>query len=306
MRPNLASIFRTHAALTGACALLFGQLHVASADVDTEKERREIERQESEARRNALDGQPLVRHRKLLVANRLELAILGESTINADFRHIMGAGLKLEYHISDMFSLGALGVYSTAFDTQLIERVRATLPTAQSRQPTDRSPTAAELDAHLNSMPLHAAAYLGFTPWYGKLAAFGRAFLNFDFYFQAGLAYAQLTSDCPTTICSDTAPGQTKTVGGEEVAPDSNPNNDPPLNNGSRYGLYVGGGIHVFLSDFIALDLTVRDYAFTDNPSGADYNADRFVSDDDNRFLHHMFFGLGLSMMFPATAKRTK
>ena len=87
--------------------------------------------------------------------------------------------------------------------------------------------------------------------------------------------------------------------------------NDPPLNDGSRVGLYLGGGIHVFLNDFIALDLTVRDYAFSDNPSGADYNADLFVGtnqttgDDDNRFLHHIFVGAGISIMFPTTVKRT-
>jgi hypothetical protein len=62
----------------------------------------------------------------------------------------------------------------------------------------------------------------------------------------------------------------------------------------------------VFLSDFIALDLTVRDYAFTDNPSGADFNADRAVTDDDNRFLHHLFFGVGVSIMIPTTVKRTR
>ncbi|HWU89123.1 MAG TPA: hypothetical protein VN253_17780, partial [Kofleriaceae bacterium] len=72
-----------------------------------------------------------------------------------------------------------------------------------------------------------------------------------------------------------------------------------------RLGLYLGGGIHVFLNDFIALDLTVRDYAFTDNPSGADFNANLAVTKDDSRFVHHLFFGAGLSIMFPMKVKRT-
>ena len=67
----------------------------------------------------------------------------------------------------------------------------------------------------------------------------------------------------------------------------------------------------MFLNDFLALDLTVRDYAFSDNPVGADYNADLFVGTsktlgDDNRFLHHLFFGAGLSIMLPTTVKRTR
>ena len=101
------------------------------------------------------------------------------------------------------------------------------------------------------------------------------------------------------------SPGQTT---GEEPninPPDDNPNNDPPLNDGNRFGLYLGGGVHVFLTEWMALDLTVRDYAFTDNPSGADFNADLAVTDTDDRFQHHLFFGLGASFMLPPSAKRT-
>ena len=162
-------------------------------------------------------------------------------------------------------------------------------------------------------MPFHGAAYLSWTPWYGKLAAFGAAYVAFDFYFQAGVSFAVLSSNCPTTagLCDDTHPGTSiPNPAGGVIPPDDNPRNDPPLNSGNRVGLYLGGGIHVFLSDFIALDLTVRDYGFSDNPSGADYNADEFVGNnpklgDDNRFLQHLFFGAGISIMLPTTVKRT-
>src|SRR5206468_2915411 len=83
------------------------------------------------------------------------------------------------------------------------------------------------------------------TPWYGKLAAFSQAYVAFDFYFQAGVSFAQLKSNCPATICNDTHPGTTDKDG---TPPDLNPNNDDPLNNGTKVGLYLGGGIHVFLS----------------------------------------------------------
>jgi outer membrane beta-barrel protein len=256
--------------------------------------------------RNSLAAQPAVRHRKLLVRKRFELAPLFESTINADFRHIIGGGLKLEYHFTDMISVGGVGVLATSVNTKLIDRIIPTLPTVRSATETDsRLPTQDELTSHLNTMPLHGALYLNVTPWYGKLAAFGKSFLNFDFYFQAGLGFAQLKSTCSDAICSDKSPGKITNVNGMDKPPDFNPNNDAPLNSGTRLGLYLGGGIHVFLNDFVALDLTVRDYAFVDNPSGADFNADLFVSDADNRFLHHLFFGLGVSIMLPTAVKRT-
>ena len=74
-------------------------------------------------RTNTLAGDVAVRHRRLLVAKRFELVPLFESTINADFRHIIGGGAKLEYHLGDMFSVGVIGVASTALDTKLVDKI---------------------------------------------------------------------------------------------------------------------------------------------------------------------------------------
>ncbi|MFN0245790.1 MAG: hypothetical protein ACKV2T_02710 [Kofleriaceae bacterium] len=256
----------------------------------------------AERRTNNLANDVAVRHRRLLVKGRFEFAPLFESTINADFRHIVGAGAKLEYHLGDMLSIGVIGVGSTALDTGLVKKIEPTLETTVD--PDTREPSRDEFMTRLNSMPIRGAAYISITPWYGKLAAFSTAFVAFDFYFQAGVSFAQLKSDCPTNICNDPAPGMPTNNG--MTPADNNPNNDPPLNSGFRAGLYLGGGIHVFLNDFIALDLTIRDYAFSDNPSGADFNADLAVTNDDNRFIHHLFFGAGVSIMFPMTVKRTR
>jgi outer membrane beta-barrel protein len=254
----------------------------------------------AERRTNDLAKDVAVRHRRLLVKERFEFAPLFESTINADFQHIIGAGAKLEYHFTDMLSFGGVGVFSVALKTKLVDRVMKTLePTVDNNT---REPSVDEFESRLNKMPLHGAVYASLTPWYGKLAAFSQAYVAFDFYFQAGLAFAQLDSKCPTNVCTDANTDMPEPDG---TPPDMNPNNDPPLNSGGRLGLYLGGGIHVFLNDFIALDLTVRDYAFTDNPSGADFNANLAVTKDDSRFVHHLFFGAGLSIMFPMKVKRT-
>jgi len=64
----------------------------------------------AERRQNSLATDVAVRRRRLLVKHRLEFTPLFESTINADFRHIVGGGAKLEFHLSDMLSIGAIGV----------------------------------------------------------------------------------------------------------------------------------------------------------------------------------------------------
>ena len=268
----------------------------------------------AQRRLNDLPDAPAVRGRRLLVAHRFEATPLFESSIGADFQHTIGGGLKLEYHFTDMLSFGAIGVGSATIHTALVDRILTTLPATPNGT---RDPTQDQFLAHLNSMPFHGAVYASLTPWYGKLAAFGQAYVAFDFYFQAGISIAQLNSSCPPTLCTDTHPGYPiMDASGNTIAPVYSPNLDPPLNDGTKIGLYLGGGIHVFLSDFLALDLTIRDYAFTDNPSGADFNADQFVGPqpmgsphpdlgDDNRFLNHLFFGAGVSIMIPTTVKRT-
>lgn len=272
----------------------------------------------AQRRTNELAKDVAVRHRRLLVKQRFELTPLFESTINADFQHIIGGGLKLEYHFSDMLSFGAVGVGSIALKTGLVDKIVRTLDTQDMKNMKERGPdgmagtaddirirepSQEEFNQRLNTMPLHGAVYASLTPWYGKLAAFSQAFVAFDFYFQAGLAFATLKSNCDSqNVCNDMNAGRPPPEG------DQDPNNDPPLNDGSRLGLYLGGGIHVFLNDFIALDLTVRDYAFSDNPSGADFDAriPQSVTKDDSRFVHHLFVGAGLSIMLPPKVKRTQ
>jgi outer membrane beta-barrel protein len=259
--------------------------------------------EEEENTATSLAKQPAVRHRLLLVKNRFEVAPVFESTVNADYRHTLGGGLKLEYHISDMFSFGVVGIAGTSINTGLVNRILATLPdTAPEGDPT---PTKTEFEQHLNSMPVHGAAYASITPWYGKLAAFGKAFVNFDFYFQGGLAVAQLTNTCATEVCYDPYPGGGIGGGGDVIPPDDDPNDDLALNDGLRMGVYMGGGIHVFINNWMALDLTVRDYLFSDNPSGLDFDADLAVTDTDSRLLNHLFMGVGLSIFLPFRADRT-
>jgi outer membrane beta-barrel protein len=241
----------------------------------------------SEERVSPLAGQPAVRNRKLLVNQRLQLTPSFESTINADYRHTLSGGVKAEYHVADAWSLGVLGLFGHSFNTGLTNRIIDSL----GDTPGDAlEPSQAQFEQHLNSMPIHGAAYASFKPFYGKLAAFGSIFLSYNLYLQGGLSVAVLDNDC----CDfQTFPGN------------GDPRTDPPTNDGTRLGLYAGAGAQVFFNDFLALDLSVRDYYFRDNPSGLDYTGDLQVTDDDNRLMHHFAVGAGLSLFFPRQAQRT-
>ena len=257
----------------------------------------------------SLAEQPAVRHRLLLVKGRFELTPAFEANVNADYKYTMSGGLRAEYHLSDMLSVGGIGFYGVSLKTGLTDRILATLD--DENPDGDPTPTKDEYEQHLNDIPIHGAAYVSLTPWYGKLAAFGAAFVNFDFYFSAGLAFAQLSNDCGPDVCNDDAPGEDEVMPNPDpmlpdiVIPDNNANDDPAVNDGNQFGLYLGGGIHVFLNNWLALDLTVRNYLFSNNPSGLDTNFDYKVGDDDNQLQNHLFLGVGLSVFFPMTPERT-
>ncbi len=257
----------------------------------------------------SLSEQPAVRHRLLLVKGRFELTPAFEANVNADYKYTLSGGLRAEYHFSDMLSVGAIGFYGASLNTGLTDRILGTLP--DEDPDGDPTPTREEYEQHLNDMPIHGAAYVSLTPWYGKLAAFGASFVNFDFYFSGGVAFAQLTSNCRLGVCSDDKPGAPEEIPNPEdpedpfIIPDNNANDDPAVNEGNKFGLYLGGGIHVFLNNWIALDFTVRNYLFSNNPSGLDTNFDYLVSGADNRLLNHLFLGVGVSVFLPMRPERT-
>lgn len=258
----------------------------------------------------SLAEQPAVRHRLLLVKGRFELTPAFEANVNADYKYTLSGGLRAEYHLSDMLSVGAVGFYGISLNTGLTDRILGTLP--DEDPDADPTPTRDEYEQHLNDIPIHGAAYVSITPWYGKLAAFGASFVNFDFYFSGGLAFAQLASDCDPGVCSDDAPGRPTLIYDPDdpmappmEIPDNNANDDPAINDGNKFGLYLGGGIHVFLNNWLALDLTVRNYLFRNNPSGLDTNFDYRVSGADNRLLNHLFLGVGFSVFLPTRPDRT-
>src|SRR5690606_7994837 len=102
-------------------------------------------------RKNPLEGQPAVRHRLLLVKQRFEITPAFESSVNADFKHTLSAGLKLEYLLSDMFSLGTVGFFGAGVNTGLISNIINGLPVVASDR--DPLPSCNQWEQHLITIP---------------------------------------------------------------------------------------------------------------------------------------------------------
>ncbi len=250
--------------------------------------------------REPLADQPAVRHKYELRAQRFEITPIFEASISAYFKHTLSGGLKLEYHLNDWLSVGGMVFFGTGLNTGLMDQIVDSLPpSGQETYPTPSQQTAL---AHANTIPIHGGVGLTFTPWFGKLSLFSRAFLSWDLYLSGGFGFAQtkneFSGDDTLTMCDAKCddPDPTKHVFND-------PRNDGPHNSGFQPGVQFGGGLHLYFSDFAGIDVYIRDYMFTDNPSGLDNNFDFKVDDSDRRFLSHLFVGVGIAFFLPAKAK---
>jgi len=253
------------------------------------------------ARKSPLDGQPDVRHKYELRLKRFEISPTFEATMNADYKHTLGFGAKLEYHLSDSLSIGGMIFFGTGLDTALTKAVGGSLPDTEI--PGDPTPTEEQFTSHLNTMPLHGGVGATFTPWFGKLNLFSKVYLAFDIYVSGGFGFAQLKSELSDDACEPTSDGVDPLSGMDTF---TDPRNDDPCNSGFKPGIQLGAGMHIFVNKFVALDISFRDYFFTDNPSGQDFDANRKVDSEDPRFLGHLFVGIGVSFYLPAKVKVSK
>jgi outer membrane beta-barrel protein len=255
----------------------------------------------AEARESPLADQPAVRHKYELRDGRFEITPTFEASIAADFRHTLAGGLQLDYHLTDSLSIGALIFFGTSFNTGLMNQVIDSLPPAgQETYPTPSKDTAQQ---HANSIPIHGGLGLTFTPWFGKLAVFQRAFLSYDIYFTGGFGFAKTQNDYSGDDSATTCDASPDKCADPTMAVYNDPRNDGPHNAGFQPGVQFGGGLHLYFSEVAGLDIYIRDYMFTDNPSGLDYNHDFKVDDSDRRFLSHLFVGVGVSIFLPTTAR---
>jgi outer membrane beta-barrel protein len=249
------------------------------------------------ARESALEGQPAVRHKYELRASRIELTPMFEATIQAEYQHTLSAGIKAEYHISDYLSVGGMVFFGGAMNTGLYDEIYNSLPDNQNQYPTPSQDQAA---AHVNTMPLHGGIGATFTPWFGKMAVFGKAFVAYDVYISGGFGFAQTKNKFS---------GEDNLVECGEFDPsvcDKDPRNDGPHNAGFNPGLQIGGGMHFYINKWIAVDLSVRSYFFADNPSGLDVTHDFKVSSDDRQFQGHLMVGVGVAFFLPPKVKISK
>ncbi|HUS63004.1 MAG TPA: outer membrane beta-barrel domain-containing protein [Kofleriaceae bacterium] len=267
-------------------------------------------------RRDPLAGQPAIRHMVELRKLRFEFTPQFITSTNQDYRHSFGPGANLQFHITDWIGIGLSGSYHFNSNTPLEDRVRGQLP----NQPDSAyaypgpQPSQSMHDQRILNLNALAAVYASLTPWHGKFALFSSLFFRYDFFINLGLGIVNYTqSGCCSSVGENfPRPGSMDTLP------------DPNLQDSTQFaGLKIGGmfgvGVHIYFTDWIGLQLELRDYFVRANPGGLDTDGDRILcsgqsgaprgssvacnGNNDETLQNHIFFGFGVTFMLPPRAK---
>ncbi len=197
-------------------------------------------------------------------AGRFELTATGDLSLNDAFYSKYFGGLKLGYHLTEAWSVSAQGALG------------ATARTGSAVVCPKNSGCVDANDAMLLQVPGKlrriVGAELAWAPVYGKLNVFAEKVAHFDLSILAGadlISHDEVLgpSDASALAASGKDPALVSTVGG-----------------------HVGLGARLFLKEWLALRLEVKDYVYgvevPNNGAGKDWQ-------------NQIFTELGLSFFFP-------
>jgi len=249
-------------------------------------------------RRNPLAGPPAVRRRIHMRKLRFEVSPQFLTSINQDYKHAFGPGANLQFHLTDWLAVGAQGAYLFNSNTALEDRVRGVLPTTAYNSYSGPQPNLQIHDQHVLAINAIISAYAQITPFYGKIAFFSALFMNYDLYVNGGVGIVHYKSSCCTPVDTANKPNYDATM------------SDPNTQNGNFDGIKIGGqigvGAHVYFNEWIGLQFELRDYIVGANPGGLDVNGDRTLDKKDEGPQNNIFFGAGVTIMLPPTARQSR
>jgi outer membrane beta-barrel protein len=250
-------------------------------------------------RRNPLDGQPAIRYRKEIRRLRLEITPSFTTSINQDYKNAIGAGGTIVFNFLDWLGVGFEGSYLFNYNTSLEDSIRDVVKaTEATRYPMGYktpgpNPTLQQHDQRVLGINAAMSPFVQITPFSGKFSLFSAAFAHYDLYAKVGLGLVHYKQEgCCVT-------------GAETMGSDPNLQ-DPSGFAGMKVGGMIGVGVHLYFTDWIGMQIELRDYIVKANPGGGDVNGDRKLTSDDEGPQNNIFFTAGLTFVLPPKARITK
>jgi outer membrane beta-barrel protein len=197
-------------------------------------------------------------------------------------------------------------------------RHAATPRAAGSRRTTSTTQPrcATTSDSGLTRNQWLASADLVFTPFAGKLGLFSALFTEYDIYLFGGLGVSNWARHYPNAKSTSELLGLSEDCR-DAANPNSSINEECALHpvkpdTGVKIGPSFGGGMHIFMADWISLNLEFQDIMSFNNIAGLNRTTTDILDEgrvtvnrDDANWNHNVTFQLGVKIYLPPKAKRS-
>jgi outer membrane beta-barrel protein len=188
-------------------------------------------------------------------------------------------------------------------------------PCRNSEESNNPAPLLHDFRAGLTRAQWQASVDVVFTPFAGKLGLFSALFTEYDIYIFGGLGligYQKQYNNRSTAQLEglDTNPDSPNYCAAGGRGQDSECLLNPvKADEGVRVGGSFGGGLNLFLADWVSLNLEFQDILVNTNLAGLNSTIDDIppvVDNDDRDLFHNVTLQIGPRFYFPFKAKRTK
>lgn len=299
-------------------------------------------------RKSVLEGEPIVRQKLQLRKFRFQLTPFVGMSLSQPFVHMGYVGARAGFHFADWigvragFGYGVVNVESSLLrainggglpvgiapgqpdPTVANGMVCPTIPNGGApcrplAETDNPAPLLHDFQAGLTRAQWQSSIDAVFTPFAGKLGLFSAAFTNYDIYLFGGLGlvgYSKHTDERSTAerVGFDTnidSPNYCSTAAGS-----TNPRAEAECllhpvdpDDGVKLGFSFGGGVHLFASNFVSINLEVQDIVTSNNLAGLNTTVNDIpprVDRDDKDVFHNVTLQVGAKFYIPFKAKRTK
>jgi outer membrane beta-barrel protein len=293
-------------------------------------------------RKSVLEGEPIVRSKLQLRKFRFQLTPYVGMSLSQPFVHMGYVGARAGFHFADWIGARAgFGYGVVNVDSSLLRAINGGgLPVGVAPGAVDNSvsngrpcmgnapcrpvaealnpaPLLHDFQAGLTRAQWQASVDAVFTPFSGKLGLFSAAFTNYDIYLFGGLGLvgwnkhnpdANSTAELLDLEDSDPeSPNYCTPAGGGQ-------NNECLLHpvaadEGVKLGVSFGGGVNLFASNFVSINLEVQDIVTSNNLAGLNTTVTDIpprVDRDDKDIFHNVTLQIGATFYIPFKAKRSK
>lgn len=295
-------------------------------------------------RPGVLEGKPIVERKKELRKFRVFITPYSGMSLAQPYVHVVPVGASLAFNFTDSLGLRVLFDYSVfKMKTKLTRALtgdgeddQSPLPRGVNREnpsePGDDRPSSQiweqapllhDFQAGLTQLQWQGSADFTFTPFSGKLGLFSSIFQSYDLYLFAGVGFqnwtqhykgAKSTTERKDDLKPNTNPNSLEDGACRESIPGTKAtrvNDECALHpvvaqTGTKIGPSFGGGVHIFVTDWMAINTEVQNVLYKHNDTGFSSNREVFpiVDSKDNAWRHNITWRLGFSFYLPGKAKR--